>query len=239
MSSDDAWLDSNVTSFHVSSSRFSCRPDLDFPKPCHLLRNHVVNLQYIFNDVPFVTNRIAAIAVLHIRRLELEESLTNGHGRVVNVKGGPEPMDYIVDQNEFIVETIATHTEYLKTTASSESSLTCPILIEKTNGKDIRMKEANTKRDYRSSWMFTFEERRDGLTSRTCILTEEHKAIVINFIDAGLSATVVEVTEHLLKQFYNLKVSCNTVYNFMRRECNLSLKKSRFSFYREKQSSED
>ncbi|OAD69647.1 Homeodomain-like DNA binding domain-containing transcription factor [Phycomyces blakesleeanus NRRL 1555(-)] len=227
-------------------------------KPCHLLRNHVVNLQYIFNDVPFVTNRIAAIAVLHIRRLELEESLTNGHGRVVNVKGGPEPMDYIVDQNEFIVETIATHTEYLKTTASSESSLTCPILIEKTNGKDIRMKEANTKRDYvryskqldvyirrTQRWVNQYNVCTDSIfescknVGRTCILTEEHKAIVINFIDAGLSATVVEVTEHLLKQFYNLKVSCNTVYNFMRRECNLSLKKSRFSFYREKQSSED
>ncbi|KAI8378207.1 hypothetical protein EDC96DRAFT_493940 [Choanephora cucurbitarum] len=56
-------------------------------------------------------------------------------------------MDYIVDQNEFIVKTIATHTEYLKTATSSESSLTCPMLIEKSRD-DIRMKEANTKRDY-------------------------------------------------------------------------------------------
>jgi hypothetical protein len=72
----------------------------------------------------------------------------DGHGRVVDENGGPEPMDYIVDQNEFIVDTIATHTEYLKITATSESSLTCPMLIEKTKDKDIRMKEANTKRDY-------------------------------------------------------------------------------------------
>ncbi|OAD78719.1 hypothetical protein PHYBLDRAFT_140776 [Phycomyces blakesleeanus NRRL 1555(-)] len=33
------------------------------------------HFQYVFNDIPFVSNRIAAIAVSHIRRLELEEFL--------------------------------------------------------------------------------------------------------------------------------------------------------------------
>jgi transposase len=63
---------------------------------------------------------------------------------------------------------------------------------------------------------------------RKCILTEEHKATVVNFIDTNPSATVVEVAEHLLKQFTDLKVSRNTVYNFMRNECNISLKKAYF-----------
>ena len=63
---------------------------------------------------------------------------------------------------------------------------------------------------------------------RKCILTEEHKTAVINFIDANPSATVVEVTEHLLKRFLNLKVSRSTVNSFMKRECNLSLKKVDF-----------
>ncbi|CEG68020.1 hypothetical protein RMATCC62417_04357 [Rhizopus microsporus] len=63
---------------------------------------------------------------------------------------------------------------------------------------------------------------------RKCILGEEHKAAVVNFIDANTSATVVEVTEHLLKRFNNLKVSRSTVYNFIRNECNLSLKKADF-----------
>jgi transposase len=63
---------------------------------------------------------------------------------------------------------------------------------------------------------------------RKCILIEEHKATVINFIDASPSAAVVEVTEHLLKRFHDLKVSRSTVYNFMRSECNLSLKKADF-----------
>ncbi|CEG75865.1 hypothetical protein RMATCC62417_10841 [Rhizopus microsporus] len=63
---------------------------------------------------------------------------------------------------------------------------------------------------------------------RKCILTEEHKTTVINFIDANPSATVVEVTEHLLKRFHDLKVSRSTVYSFMKSKCNLSLKKADF-----------
>jgi transposase len=65
-------------------------------------------------------------------------------------------------------------------------------------------------------------------TGRKCILTEEHKSTVVNFIDANPSATVVKVTEHLLKRSHGLKVSRSTVNNFMRRECNLSLKKADF-----------
>ncbi|RCH96896.1 hypothetical protein CU097_006634 [Rhizopus azygosporus] len=63
---------------------------------------------------------------------------------------------------------------------------------------------------------------------RKCILTEEHKATVVNFIDTNPSTTVVEVTENLLKQLTDLKVSRSTVYNFMRNECNLLLKKADF-----------
>ncbi|CEG68963.1 hypothetical protein RMATCC62417_05118 [Rhizopus microsporus] len=63
---------------------------------------------------------------------------------------------------------------------------------------------------------------------RKCILTEEHKRTIINFIDVNLSVTVVGVTEHLLNRFNDLKVSRSTVYNFMKREYNLSLKKADF-----------
>lgn len=44
---------------------------------------------------------------------------------------GPEPMEYIVDQNEFIVETIATHTDYLQNATSNESPEACRMLVEK------------------------------------------------------------------------------------------------------------
>ncbi|KAG1611262.1 hypothetical protein G6F46_009390 [Rhizopus delemar] len=63
---------------------------------------------------------------------------------------------------------------------------------------------------------------------RKCILTEEHKKTVIDFIDANPAASVVEVTEHLLKRFNDLKISHSIVYNFMRSECNFSLKKADF-----------
>jgi hypothetical protein len=56
-------------------------------------------------------------------------------------------MDYIVDQDEFIVETIATHTDYLGNAVPSESSLICPML-ENTKNKDIHMKEVKPKREY-------------------------------------------------------------------------------------------
>ena len=58
-----------------------------------------------------------------------------------------------------------------------------------------------------------FESRKK--VGRKCILTEEHKTTIINFIDANPSATVVEVTEHVLKRFNDLKVSRSIVYNFM------------------------
>ncbi|CEG68964.1 hypothetical protein RMATCC62417_05119 [Rhizopus microsporus] len=72
----------------------------------------------------------------------------DGHGNVVAENGGPEPMDYIVDENEFVVEAIATHSEYLKNTATGESSLAFSMANEKSKDEDTRVKEANTKRDY-------------------------------------------------------------------------------------------
>lgn len=53
------------------------------------------------------------------------------NGNAIDENDGPEPIDYIVDQNEFVVETIATHTEYLGNAVLKESSLTCPMLLEK------------------------------------------------------------------------------------------------------------
>jgi transposase len=192
-----------------------------------------------------------------------------GHGNIVDENGGPEPMKYIVDQNEFIVEPIATHSEHLKNMPSSESSSVCPMLTEKPKDEDIRMKEVNTKRDYvryslqdkarffdlkiekcmsasaaakqlgihirtAQRWVKQYNMCPDSIfevckqIGRKCILSKEHKTAVINFIDSNPSASVVEVTEHLLNPFDDLKVSRSTVYNFMKGECNLSLKKADF-----------
>lgn len=53
-------------------------------------------------------------------------------------------MDYIVDQDDFIVEVITTHTDYLKDATSSEYSFTYSIL-EKSRDESIRMKETKPK----------------------------------------------------------------------------------------------
>ncbi|KAG1038496.1 hypothetical protein G6F43_012680 [Rhizopus delemar] len=63
---------------------------------------------------------------------------------------------------------------------------------------------------------------------RKCVLNDERKMAVVKFIDANPSAAAVEVIEHLLNRFNDLKVSRSTVYNFMRSDCNLSLKKADF-----------
>ncbi|ORE05716.1 hypothetical protein BCV72DRAFT_330256 [Rhizopus microsporus var. microsporus] len=52
-------------------------------------------------------------------------------------------------------------------------------------------------------------------TGRSCILHEEHKQVILEYIGENPSATLEQVSK-------------NTVYNFVRTECNLSLKKAQF-----------
>ncbi|KAG1459902.1 hypothetical protein G6F46_003981 [Rhizopus delemar] len=83
-------------------------------------------------------------------------------------------------------------------------------------------------------WIKQYNMRPDSIfdvskqVGRKCVLNDERKMTVVKFIDANPFAAVVEATENLLNRFNNLKVSCSTVYNFMRSECNLSLKKADF-----------
>ncbi|CEJ05055.1 hypothetical protein RMCBS344292_19003 [Rhizopus microsporus] len=65
-------------------------------------------------------------------------------------------------------------------------------------------------------------------TGRSRILHEEHKQVILEYIDENLSAVLEQVMERLLQKFQDLKVSKSTVYNFVRTECNLSLKKTQF-----------
>ena len=192
-------------------------------------------------------------------------------------------LEYVFDQNEFVVEAVATHTDYLENAASSDSSSACPMRIEKPKDEDIYMEKASIKRDYvrytvqdKIRWIkwvgqarfFNLKiekcmnasaaakqlsihirtARRQVKQYKMCpdsivevckqvgrkhILGEEHEAAVVNFIDVNFSATVVEVIEHLLKRFHDLKVSRSTVYSFTKSECNLLLKKQIFILLRE------
>ncbi|ORE02544.1 hypothetical protein BCV72DRAFT_317592 [Rhizopus microsporus var. microsporus] len=51
-------------------------------------------------------------------------------------------------------------------------------------------------------------------TGRSRILQEEHKQVVLEYIDENPSAVLEQVIERLLQNFQDLKVSKSTVYNF-------------------------
>ncbi|KAG1440623.1 hypothetical protein G6F56_011845 [Rhizopus delemar] len=44
----------------------------------------------------------------------------NGKGSLINEYGRPEPIDYIVDEEQFRLETLSSHTQYLAQPASGE-----------------------------------------------------------------------------------------------------------------------
>ncbi|KAG0183785.1 hypothetical protein DFQ28_000918 [Apophysomyces sp. BC1034] len=60
------------------------------------------------------------------------------------------------------------------------------------------------------------------------VLQDEHKEYLIRCYDATPDITVVEATEQLTKQFAGLKITKSAVYDFMRKECNLSIKRAHF-----------
>ncbi|KAL1926844.1 hypothetical protein VTP01DRAFT_5490 [Rhizomucor pusillus] len=216
------------------------------------------DLQKIHQSKLYIAEHLSNITVF----------LKNGQGNVVDENGRPEPMGYIVDQEQFALETISSHTQYLQK-KPAEKSRANSMQIDNPRDEDSRMREVTEKRTYTSytpqdkvtffkmkiekcmnasaaakqlgihartvqRWVKQYEERPDSIfesgkkKGRRRILTEEHKKTIIDFIDANPSAAVVEVTEHLVKQFNDLKVSRSTVYNFMRTEYNLSLKKAEF-----------
>ncbi|KAG0919996.1 hypothetical protein G6F32_015825 [Rhizopus arrhizus] len=65
-------------------------------------------------------------------------------------------------------------------------------------------------------------------TGRSRIPHEEHKQVILEYIDENPSVVLEQVMERLLQKFRDLKVSKSTLYNFVRTECNLSLKKAKF-----------
>ncbi|KAG0741370.1 hypothetical protein G6F57_001031 [Rhizopus arrhizus] len=65
----------------------------------------------------------------------------NGKGSVVDEYGRPEPMDYIIDEEQFRLETLSSHTQYLvQLPLASEKE------VEAKPSSDIKMKETLVKR---------------------------------------------------------------------------------------------
>lgn len=73
------------------------------------------------------------LMLVFLKTLRLEMStiflflFEDEHGNVVDESGCPKPIEYIVHQNEFVVETATSRINCLRNAASSKASLACPI----------------------------------------------------------------------------------------------------------------
>ncbi|KAG1177328.1 hypothetical protein G6F70_006361 [Rhizopus microsporus] len=74
----------------------------------------------------------------------------NGKGSVVDEYGRPEPMDYIVDEEQFRLETLTSHTQYLaQLPLESEKEVEAMQVEKRANpNSDVIMRETSVKRNY-------------------------------------------------------------------------------------------
>ena len=194
----------------------------------------------------------------------------DGHGNAVDEYGRPEPMDYIIDEKRYALETVSSHTQYLHN-QPQENNFDVDSMADEgaKDDPDVCMKEASSKRAYTfytdqdkvrffklvfekvmsasaaakqlgihvrtaQRWAQMYKTDPDSIfikhkkTGRSRILHEEHKQVILEYIDENPSVVLEQVMERLLQKFRDLKASKSTVYNFVRTECNLSLKKAQF-----------
>ncbi|KAG1175661.1 hypothetical protein G6F36_011063 [Rhizopus arrhizus] len=147
----------------------------------------------------------------------------DGRGHVVD-EHGAEPMDLVVDEELFAIETISSRTQFLKNKPPERPN---PAIHPTANEMSIHIRAAQrwVKRYYEDPESIFEKKKKSG---RHRILREEHKRFLLNYIDENPSAVLTEVVESLTQNFVDLNVSRSTVYNFMTTQCNLSIKQAQF-----------
>ncbi|CEG64231.1 hypothetical protein RMATCC62417_01244 [Rhizopus microsporus] len=181
----------------------------------------------------------------------------DGHGNAVDEYGRPEPMDYIIDEERYALETVSSHTQYLHN-QPQENNFDVDSMADEDakDDPDVCMKEASSKRAYifytdqdkvrffklmfekvmsasaaakqlgihirtAQRWARMYKTDLDNIfikhkkTGRSRILHEEHKQVILEYIDENPSAVLEQVVERLLQKCQDLKVSKSTVYNFI------------------------
>ncbi|KAL1934550.1 hypothetical protein VTP01DRAFT_6732 [Rhizomucor pusillus] len=153
----------------------------------------------------------------------------DGQGNAVDEYGRPEPMDYVVDEEQYAFETRSSYTQYLRNLPceSIHGSDTMQTGVAKKD-VDILMREASVKRAYtlytdqdklpQNSCISTFTRLKDEPSSMR-ILIASSRSVKKN----GRPPVLEQLMERLLQRFEGLKVSKSTVYDFVRTQCNLSL----------------
>ncbi|CEP09236.1 hypothetical protein [Parasitella parasitica] len=157
----------------------------------------------------------------------------NGQGRVVD-EHGVEPINLVVDEELFAIETLSSRTQFLKNKPPERPSNPAmhSTAVEKNSedifssifskslsasavarqlGIHVRAAQRWVKRYYEDPESIFERKKKSG---RHRILGEEHKQCLVNYIDENPSAVLIEVVEHLMQSFVELNVSSSTVYNF-------------------------
>ncbi|KAG1192746.1 hypothetical protein G6F70_009170 [Rhizopus microsporus] len=164
----------------------------------------------------------------------------DGCGNAIDGYGRPEPMDYIINEERYALETASSHTQYLHNQPQENNFDVGSMTDEDAkDDPDVCMKEASSKRVYTlytdqdkaRFFKLVFEKvlsasaaaKQLGIHVRTAerwaqirsrILHGEHKQVILEYIDENPSAVLEQVMERLLQKFQDLKVSKSTVYNF-------------------------
>ncbi|KAL1931325.1 hypothetical protein VTP01DRAFT_10462 [Rhizomucor pusillus] len=72
----------------------------------------------------------------------------DGQGHVDDEYGCLEPMDYVVDEEVYALQTVSSHTEYLRGISCERNHESVATHVDKPKDKDICMRERTPKRAY-------------------------------------------------------------------------------------------
>ncbi|KAL1934962.1 hypothetical protein VTP01DRAFT_4102 [Rhizomucor pusillus] len=143
----------------------------------------------------------------------------DGQGNAVDEYGRSEPTDYVVDEEQYALETTSSYTQYLcNRTRESDGRSDAMQTDDVKEDVDVRMREASIKRVYT---LYTdqdkYEVNPDSIfakrkkNGRPRILGEEHKKVILEYVDENPSVVLEQLMERLLQRFKGLKASKSPV----------------------------
>ncbi|KAG1167496.1 hypothetical protein G6F36_012526 [Rhizopus arrhizus] len=130
----------------------------------------------------------------------------DGTGGIFDEQGQEAP-SYVEDKS-FRLKKLTDLRKYIKNQK---------VQVETRSPADTEMKEAEPKKERDLQYnVYTFEDLSQ--------LNEAHKSHLINFFDEDSTATIQDAVEDLTAKFANLDIKKSRVAEFMKEECNLSIK---------------
>ena len=166
----------------------------------------------------------------------------DGHGNAVDEYGRPEPMDYIIDEERYALETVSSHTQYLHNqpqennfdvdsmadedakdevdVCMSKRAYTLhtdqdkvrffKLMFEKVMSASAAAKQLGIHVRTAQRWAQMYKTDPDSIfikhkkTGRPRILHEEHKQVILEYIDENPLVILEQVMERLLQKFWDL-----------------------------------